>query len=97
MSEEPIRRPGRGIWIVASVGAIALIPPVLLVTTGLFGLAVTLLMSNPVIAIAGIAVLLFVSVGAQTRWRAEANRDGIRMEVDLRLRYRGPHHEGPAD
>jgi hypothetical protein len=36
-------------------------------------------------------VALMINVGASIRWRAEARADGITMECDLRLRYRGPN------
>ena len=89
MSEELVRRPVRGALIAAGVGAIALIPSVVLVTCGVLGFAVPRILASPVIVLGGLALALLVNVGAQVRWRAEANRDGIRMEMDLRLRYRG--------
>lgn len=89
MSEELIRRPVRGAVIAAGVGAVALIPSVALVAGGVLGFAVPRLLDNPLIVLGGIALALLVNVGASMHWRAEANRDGVRMEVDLRLRYRG--------
>ena len=89
MSEELTRRPVRGAMIAAGAGAIALIPSVVLVTSGVLGFAVPRLLNNPVIVLGGLAFALLVNFGASIRWRAETNRDGIRMELDLRLRYRG--------
>ncbi len=84
-----MRRPVRGALIAAGVGAIALIPSVVLVTAGVLGFAVPRLLNNPLIVLGGLGLALVVNVGAQIRWRAEATRDGIRMEMDLRVRYRG--------
>lgn len=84
-----MRRPVRGALIAAGVGALALIPSVVLVTCGVLGFAVPRLLDNPVVVLGGLAFALVVNVGASIRWRAEANRDGIQMEMDLRLRYRG--------
>jgi hypothetical protein len=89
MTEELVRRPVRGALIAAGAGALALIPTVVLVTCGLLGFAVPRVVDNPVIVLGGIGFALLVNVGASIHWRAEANRDGIRMEMDLRLRYRG--------
>jgi hypothetical protein len=89
MPEELVRRPVRGALIAAGVGAIALIPSVVLVAGGVLGFAVPRLLDSPVIVLGGLAFALLVNIGASVRWRAEANRDGIQMELDLRLRYRG--------
>lgn len=83
------KRPMRGALIAAGVGALALIPSVVLVTAGVLGFAVPRLLDSPVIVLGGLAAALLVNIGASMRWRADANREGIRMELDLRLRYRG--------
>jgi hypothetical protein len=86
---ELVKRPMRGALIAAGVGAIALIPPAIVVIGGVLGLGVPRMLNNPVVVLGGLAFALLVNIGASMRWRAHADRDGVRMELDLRFRYRG--------
>ncbi|HEU5220202.1 MAG TPA: hypothetical protein VFU23_16190 [Gemmatimonadales bacterium] len=89
MPDELMRRPVRGAMIAAGAGAIALVPSLLVVAGGILGFGIPRILDNPFVVLGGLGFALLVNVGASVRWRAEASRDGVRMELDLRMRYRG--------
>lgn len=89
MPGELVPRSTRIAPIAAAAGALALIPSVVLIGFGVLGLAVPRIVTHPIVVLGGVAFALVVNVAASFRLRAEATEDGLAIECDLRLRYRG--------
>lgn len=75
--------------LAAVIGLVALIPSVVLIGFGVFGMMVPRMLTHPIVVLGGVALALLINVGASIRWRMEANAGGVAMECDVRLRYRG--------
>lgn len=81
--------PSRSGMLAAAIGVVALIPSVVLVGFGIFGMLVPRMLTHPIVVLGGVVLALVINVGASIRWRMQANADGVAMECDVRLRYRG--------
>jgi hypothetical protein len=84
----PVRAPRAGV-LAALLGVAALVPSVLLIGFGVLGMALPRLLTHPFVVLTGVALALTINVGASIRCRAEARDDGVSVECDVRLRYRG--------
>lgn len=85
----PEQLQSRSGMLAAVIGVMALIPSVALIAFGVFGMVVPRMVTHPIVVLGGVALALLINVGASIRWRMEANPDGVAMECDVRLRYRG--------
>ncbi len=73
----------------AALGALALVPSVVLIVAGVSGAAVPRLLSHPILVLGGIAVALVANIGASINLRSQATADEVTLECDVRVRYRG--------
>ena len=80
--EIPIRRDR---WL-ALGGAVALIPALVLVATGLAGLDRPDLLVHPAFVIGGIAIAVGCGLVAATHWEARQDREGLRFSCTIRPR-----------
>ncbi len=88
MPEELAPGPSRPGFLAALIGAVALIPSVLLVTFGVLGIPMPGIISHPVIVLGGLAFAILINVGSSIRCRVQADGEGISVEGEIRLRYR---------
>jgi hypothetical protein len=83
---EPRRR--SSLAAVALVSAVALFPASqLLYWVG--GFAVSRRLGGPILVLGGLAFALLVNVAASVRLRSERTAGAVRLECDVRIRYRG--------
>jgi hypothetical protein len=60
-----------------------------LIFCGVAGLAVPGLVRSPILIFGGLAFALLVNVAASVRLRSERTAGAVRLECDVRIRYRG--------
>jgi hypothetical protein len=72
--------------IMTSVGGVALLPALLLVSAGLADKNVPRLLTNPVLVMGGLLVALLTSLLVATRWELRKEPDGIRLSCTIRYR-----------
>lgn len=66
-----------------------LLPAGLLILFGVAGVAVPALVRTPLLLLGGLAFALLVRVAASVRMRSEHTPGSLRLECDVRIRYRG--------
>lgn len=74
----------------ALLGALGLLLPAgILIFCGVAGLAVPRLVRSPILVLGGLAFALLINVAASVRVRSERTAGAVRLECDVRIRYRG--------
>jgi hypothetical protein len=73
----------------ALLGVLALFPAGVLILCGVAGLAVPRLVRSPILIFGGLAFALLTNVAASVRVRSERTAGAVRLECDVRVRYRG--------
>ena len=68
------------------VGVVGLIPPAVLVATGLAGLKNPRLLTHPLLVLGGLAVAIVASLVAVTHWEVARDRDHLRLCCTIRKR-----------
>ena len=89
MGEDLESRRGHEVSVAALLGALALLPVGILIFCGVAGLAVPALARSPILIVGGLAFALLVNVAASVRVRSERTSGAVRLECDVRIRYRG--------
>jgi len=72
--------------ILTSVGGVALLPALLLVSAGLADRNVPGFLSHPVVIMGGLFIALLTSLLVATRWELRQEPDGIRLSCTIRYR-----------
>jgi hypothetical protein len=83
--------PGRRFPLSAAglLSMLALLPAGVLILCGVAGLAVPTLLRSPILIFGGLGFALLVNVAASVRLRSEHTPGAVRLECDVRIRYRG--------
>jgi hypothetical protein len=90
MGEEIEPRRRYGLRAAALLGTLGLLLPAgILIFCGVAGLAVPRLVRSPILIFGGLAFALLVNVAASVRLRSEHTPGVVRLECDVRIRYRG--------
>jgi hypothetical protein len=89
MGEDLESRRGHEVSAAAVLGALALLPVGIFIFCGVAGLAVPALARSPILIVGGLAFALLVNVAASVRVRSERTPGAVRLECDVRIRYRG--------
>jgi hypothetical protein len=84
---EPGRRHELSAPVLLSV--LVLLPAGVLILGGVAGLVLPALLRSPILIFGGLAFALIVNVAASVRVRSEHTPGAVRLECDVRIRYRG--------